>query len=171
MPGNLVTTSAYACKDFGRGRGEGVVVGLRVGLEWIAMFRREMKLGFMRWKAVNYLLDISFLRNQDKNSTQPSESPYREGWLEMERGGKRGWMARGREDKASGRINVPICYTLTCRLSLVLSPQFPPWFCVLFTRWRGLTEHGLDAVYLNSGKKVEDFFFGCVGRKSVIHSQ
>ena len=49
------------------------------------MFRREMKLGF-----------ISFLRNQDKNSTQPSESPDREGWLEMERRGKRGWMARGR---------------------------------------------------------------------------
>ena len=60
------------------------------------MFRREMKLGFMRWKAVNYLLDISFLRNQDKNSTQPSESPDREGWLEMEHGGKRGWMARER---------------------------------------------------------------------------
>ena len=60
------------------------------------MFRREMKLGFMRWKAVNYLLDISFLRNQDKNSTQPSESPDREGWLEMEHGGKREWMARER---------------------------------------------------------------------------
>ena len=96
MPENLVTTSAYACKDFGRGSGEGVVVGLRVGLEWLAMFRREMKLGFMRWKAVNYRLDISFLRNQDKNSTQPSESPDREGWLEMERRGKRGWMARER---------------------------------------------------------------------------
>ena len=100
MPENLVTTSAYACKDFGRGSGEGVVVGLRVvlrvGLEWLAMFRREMKLGFMRWKAVNYLLEISFLRNQDKNSTQPSESPDREGLLEMERRGKRGWMARGR---------------------------------------------------------------------------
>ena len=85
MPENLVTTSAYACKDFGRGSGEGVVVGLRVGLEWLAMFRREMKLGF-----------ISFLRNQDKNSSQPSESPDREGWLEMERRGKREWMARGR---------------------------------------------------------------------------
>ena len=89
MPENLVTTSAYACKDFGRGSGEGVVVGLRVvlrvGLEWLAMFRREMKLGF-----------ISFLRNQDKNSTHPSESPDREGWLEMERRGKREWMARGR---------------------------------------------------------------------------
>ena len=85
MPENLATTSAYACKDFGRGSGEGVVVGLRVVLEWLAMFRREMKLGF-----------ISFLRNQDKNSTQPSESPDREGWLEMERRGKRGWMARGR---------------------------------------------------------------------------
>ena len=88
MPENLVTTSAYACKDFGRGSGEGVVVGLRVvlrvGLEWLAMFRREMKLGF-----------ISFLRNQDKNSTQPSESPGREGWLEMERRGKREWMAKG----------------------------------------------------------------------------
>ena len=60
------------------------------------MFRREMKLGFMWWKAVNYLLEISFLRNQDKNSTQPSESPDREGLLEMERRGKRGWMARGR---------------------------------------------------------------------------
>ena len=49
------------------------------------MFRREMKLGF-----------ISFLRNQDKNSAQPSESPDREGWLEMERRGKTEWMARGR---------------------------------------------------------------------------
>ena len=90
MPENLVTTSAFACKDFGRVSGEGMVVGLRVELEWLAMFRREMELGFMRWKAVNYLLDISFLRNQDKNSTQPSER------LEMERGGKRGWMARER---------------------------------------------------------------------------
>ena len=102
MPENLVTTSAYACEDFGQGSGDGVVVvlrvGLKVGLEWLAMFRREMKLGFMRWKAVNYLLDISFPRKQDKNSTQPSESPDREGWLEMERGaGKEdGW--RGRED-------------------------------------------------------------------------
>ena len=170
MPENLVTTSAYACKVFGRGSGEGVVVGLRVGLrvwlEWLAMFRREMKLGFMRWKAVNNLLDISFVRNQDKNSTQPSGK----GGSKWSAEGKEdGW--RWREDKASGRINVPICYAPTCRLSLVLSPQFPPWFCVLFTRWRGLTEHGVVAVYLNSWKRVEDFFFGCVGRKVVIHSQ
>ena len=80
-----------------------------------------------------------------------------------------GWL--GGEDKASSRINVLICYAPTCRLSLVLSPQIPPWFCVIFTRWRGLTEHGVDAVHLNSWKRVEDFFFGCVGRKLVIHSQ
>ena len=43
-----------------------------------------------------------------------------------------GWL--GGEDKASSRINVLICYAPTCRLSLVLSPQFPPWFCVIFTR-------------------------------------
>ena len=73
-------------------------------------------------------------------------------------GKENGW--RGGEDKASGRINVLICYAPTCRLSLVLSPQFPPWFCVIFTR--SVPEFW---------KRVEDFFFGCVGRKLVIHSQ